>query len=772
VRGFVGGRVDLLPHQMYIASEVASRLVPRVLLADEVGLGKTIEAGLILHRLHLTGRAGRILILVPEPLVNQWFVEMLRRFNMLFSIFDEERCASIQLHNPEANPFLDSQLVLCSTALPGGNPLRSRQLAAAGWDLLVVDEAHHMEWTPALASPQYSLVEELASRTPGVLLLTATPQQLGPEGHFARLRLLDPSRYADLAEFLEEAEHYEQVARALDRLLADHPLTDADRKLFGGHSPRVRRHCEELAAGDEASRIHLVNELLDAFGTGRVMFRNTRASLTGFPERKAHLCKLPAGPDETGSKVKWIVALLREFAGEKILLICKTRELVEEIAGRLQREINVNCGVFHEGLTLLQRDRNAAYFAEEEGARILLCSEIGSEGRNFQFAHHLVLFDLPSNPELLEQRIGRLDRIGQKAVIHIHVPFAPGTASEVLARWYHEGLNAFETHPHGALEIITTLGGELDAQCADFSAKKLASFIKRTRELHSRIAKKLERGHDRLLELNSSKPERAADLIRQIRAADADAGFEDFAIRLLDHFGVEVDDLSSRTYGLKPGHLLTDAFPALPPEGLSVTFDRTRALTREDIGLFSGDHPLLTGALDLLLGSESGNTAFGVWKGSGSEAILLEVHFVIECVAPSSLHADRFLSPTPLCIVLDHTLTDQSNDETMTSAHLEKGDIYRLLDRGAVKRKLLPAMLARAGQIAAERMKTIVAASTRAMEMQLHDEIERLETLRAINDHVRPEEIAAARQQQAELHAAIGSARLRLDALRLILRLP
>ena len=113
VRGFTGGRVDLIPHQMFIAAEVASRLAPRVLLADEVGLGKTIEAGLILHRLHLTGRADRVLVLVPEPLIHQWFIELLRRFNLLFSIFDEERCRSIQANDAEANPFLDSQLVLC-----------------------------------------------------------------------------------------------------------------------------------------------------------------------------------------------------------------------------------------------------------------------------------------------------------------------------------------------------------------------------------------------------------------------------------------------------------------------------------------------------------------------------------------------------------------------------------------------------------------------------------------------------------------------------------
>src|SRR5436190_8190911 len=148
VRGYVGGRVDLLAHQMSIAGDVAARLVPRVLLADEVGLGKTIEAGLILHRLHLTGRAARVLVVVPEPLVHQWFVELLRRFNLLFSIFDKERCSSIQQHDGESNPFLDSQLVICSVEFLAGSAERSQQSMDAGWDLLVVDEAHHLEGSP------------------------------------------------------------------------------------------------------------------------------------------------------------------------------------------------------------------------------------------------------------------------------------------------------------------------------------------------------------------------------------------------------------------------------------------------------------------------------------------------------------------------------------------------------------------------------------------------------------------------------------------------
>ena len=350
-------------------------------------------------------------------------------------------------------------------------------------------------------------------------------------------------------------------------------------------------------------------------------------------------------------------------------------------------------------------------------------------------------------------------------------PYLPGTASEVLARWYHEGLNAFEKNPHGSSEIAREVQKELATLCEEFATKKLTAFLKRTRTLHASVAGKLERGHDRLLVLNSSKPERAATLIAQIRSADTDASFEEFCVRLLDHFGVQVDDLSTRGYLLKPGHLITDALPTLPADGMSVTFDRTRALSREDLGLMSGDHPLLSGALDLLLSSERGNTAFGIWKNSGSESILLEVHAVVECVAPATLHIDRFLPPTPLRVVIDHTMAERSDDPSVRSAHLEKGDIFRLLDRGPMRKKLLPAMLAAAQALATTRMAAVIAEAVSTMDAQLQDEIERLETLRTINDHVRPEEIAAVQTQKADLKIALNYAHLRLDSLRLILGL-
>ena len=159
LRGLAGGRTSLIPHQLYIAHEVANRHAPRVLLADEVGLGKTIEAGLILHQQLLTERAQRVLIVVPESLLHQWLVEMLRRFNLSFSILDEDRCCAITESSGQDNPFHAEQQVLCTLGFFMANPERHQQAVAGDWDLLVVDEAHHLQWSPGKVSPEYRLIE-------------------------------------------------------------------------------------------------------------------------------------------------------------------------------------------------------------------------------------------------------------------------------------------------------------------------------------------------------------------------------------------------------------------------------------------------------------------------------------------------------------------------------------------------------------------------------------------------------------------------------------
>ncbi len=775
VRGFVGGRVDLIPHQMYIASQVVSGMQPRALLADEVGLGKTIEAGLILHRLHLAGRARRILVLVPDPLVNQWFVELWRRFNLLFSVFDVERCESIEANTPEANPFLDSQLVIASVSFVCSDSGRSSQVLSAGWDLLIVDEAHHLRWAPEDPSLEYRLVESLARSIPGVLLLTATPQQLGPEGHFARLRLLDPERYQNLDSFNAEAGRYQTVARFIDAILNSESPDEFLAKDFSTRSKRVAAHLADIRKGNEQARSQLVSELLDAFGTGRAMYRNTRLALQGFPKRIAFLKELivARGSDGFAEKLCWLIQLLDSLGEAKVLLICSARSLAEQVVEQILQRVNIRVALFHEGLTLLQRDRNAAYFAEPEGARVLVCSEIGSEGRNFQFAHHLVLFDLPKDPELLEQRIGRLDRIGQSEAVRIHVPFCKGTMGEVLARWYHEGLNAFESSVHGGGEIWISQRKDIEKLEKKFSAAGLRKLVVSAAQLRDEVGKRLEQGNDRLLELASCRPELAGEILEQVRVCDEDRDFEEFALRLLDCCGVAIENLeqAGRGYLFTPGPMMREALGSLPPEGFAATFSRKRAMQREDVRFLTMDHPIIAEAMDALLAGEKGNVSFVIWPGSGAESILLEFVVVVECVAENALHMERFLPPTPIRVVVDPSCEDISATTSFEGAIFQEGDVFRLLDRGAVKKKLLPAMLEKAKALAAEKMGLFVSEAQMRMEEQLRAELLRSEELSELDATGRGGEGLQLKQRASMMREALAGARFRVDALRLIWRM-
>ncbi len=174
--GLESARIDLVDHQLCVAGTASARRPLRVLLADEVGLGKTIEAGMILARLIATGRVGRVLVLLPESLVHQWFVELLRRFNLAFALFDEERCEAIETSDPGRNPFQDEQLVIASVGFLGTQAKRATQAIEAGWDLVIADEAHHLAWTPEAASPEYRIVEALAARTPNLVRRITTPE--------------------------------------------------------------------------------------------------------------------------------------------------------------------------------------------------------------------------------------------------------------------------------------------------------------------------------------------------------------------------------------------------------------------------------------------------------------------------------------------------------------------------------------------------------------------------------------------------------------------
>ncbi len=818
VYGLAGCRTSLLAHQIYIAYEVSRRYAPRVLLADEVGLGKTIEAGLIMHQQLLAERVNRVLIVVPESLVFQWLVEMLRRFNLMFSVFDQERCDAMHDAVDEdpaeiGNPFHSEQLIICSLQFLVENQSRAEQAVAGEWDLLIVDEAHHLAWSENSVSPEYQTIESLAMQTPGILLLTATPEQLGKEGHFARLRLLDPNRFSDLASFLREETNYAPLADVVDVLQQDSSLNDDHLRVLqqtldeGDNRQWLGQLDSEDAVIRAQAQQALIEHLLDRHGTGRVLFRNTRQVIKGFPQRELHAYPLSApdrwpgqnikadretvDPDDlvaqklilgdTGKpasnsldpRVNWLGAFLRDNKKNKVLVIAALAETAVGLADQVKALSGIRAAVFHEGLTLVERDRAAAWFADHDaGAQVLICSEIGSEGRNFQFAHHLVLFDLPMNPDLLEQRIGRLDRIGQNAVINIHVPYFENSAQETLFRWYHEGLNAFnQTCPAGH-QVFVQLRNELMGHLKD-PTLNVESLIERTHQLYLQLNQALQQGRDRLLEYNSCRPLIAEDLTDQALNRDTNYDIFQFMERIYDCYGIDSEIRGQDCWVITPSDNMLAKMPGLPEDGMTVTYDRTIALSNEDVRFLSWEHPFVRNAMDMVLTSEFGNTALIAVKYSGAKpgTLLRECHVLMECADDRKFENQRYFPNSSVSVLVDENKREHSRllDAESIQQIVQPVDSDTSLKIVKAKQSEISTLLELAAQIADRQVSELVEAAKQRGDAVLGRELDRLNALQQINANVRDDEIEFFRNQLNHFEAALGNAKLRLDAVRVMI---
>ncbi len=801
--GLIGARTSLLPHQVYIAHRVAQRFAPRVLLADEVGLGKTIEAGMIVHQQLLSGRAQRVLLLLPTNLQHQWLVEMLRRFNLRFALFDAERYEA-SLDSGDSNPFESEQLVLCAIDWLAHAPVALQHALDAHWDLTVVDEAHHLHcsFTDAgerNAGIEYRCVEQLAARSAGLILLTATPEQAGIDSHFARLRLLDPARFHDLAQFKAESARYPALNAIVQQLLAN---PDSVENL----APHLRDFLDrEEPGGIDLTKLssgELIQQLLDRHGTGRVLFRNTRAAVQGFPERRLHAHAL-AVPDiyadlrgelypemhaaeaqwlKHDPRVQWLEQLLKTVRPAKVLVICANAPTAIALEQYLHLRAGIRSAAFHEGLTLLERDRAAAWFAETDlGAQTLVCSEIGSEGRNFQFAQHLVLFDLPRNPDLLEQRIGRLDRIGQGAHIDIYVPYL-GTSTEakvacsaqqLFFRWYHEGLDAFQRTCAVGFMLYEKYEEALQQQLRAADAEKLETMLQDTARDCDALRIALEAGRDALLELNSCNKAEAQHIIDAVIAGESSETLRSYLERIWDNFGVDHEMHSEHAVVVRPSEqMLVSHFPELSEEGFTATFERSQALARDDMEFVSWEHPHTRGAMEMIIGGEYGNAAIAsiTVKGLPPGTLLLEAVYSPHCPAPRHVQLERFLPVTPLRFIVDR------NGKNLGGVlpHAKLNALCSNVPRntapaiiGRVRAEIM-AMQEHSAKLAAAELPALVAAARAAMTRSLQAESERLVALQQVNPAIRTDEIEFFRDQLKQGLQIIAQATLQLQALRLI----
>ncbi|HSG62271.1 MAG TPA: RNA polymerase-associated protein RapA [Pseudomonadales bacterium] len=781
-RGLLGGRVSLLPHQIYIATEVGQRLSPRVLLADEVGLGKTIEAGLILHQQLLTERAKRVLIAVPNSLVHQWLVEMLRRVNIICSVFDESRCEAIE---EEGNPFESEQCIICDLDWLAQSPKRLAQANSAKFDILLIDEAHNLHWGPDGACDAYRAVEMLSANIPGLLLLTATPEQAGLESHFARLRLLDPERFHDYGMYVKETQHYAELNQLIEQLgdSATVPFAIAE---------KIAQHFNEPdLASRYTDRDQLIAHLLDRHGTGRVMFRNSRHRIKGFPERHLAAIALPSPyspsdwqaalyPEQTAGddwcqhdpRVAWLSQFLRRNKQEKVLLICAHRHSAEAIEQHLRLREGIAAADFHEGLSILERDRAAAYFADSEnGAQILVCSEIGSEGRNFQFAKHLVLFDLPQNPDLLEQRIGRIDRIGQGSDIYLHVPYFEHTAQERLFHWYHRGLEQFGAPFSGGHSLFEKYRSAFEHFLSD--EKMDETWLAAINQEAKQLRQALESGRDRLLELNSCREDIAQQWIQLISAAESSDDLESLFEDILDFYGVDSELGNQQSLVLHQGEQRTSMpFPLLGEDGMTVTFDRNTALANEDVHFLTWEHPIISQSIEGIVHGEPANCCIGKLslKGLAPGTMLVECQFSLECLAPDYLHLPRYLNEAAPRVLLTHEGRDLSHllPADALDHRVEKLPKPTALQVANQQRSVIEKLVALAERQVATQRNSSVATAVDKLQQHLGGELSRLRDLAKHNPTVSEKEMRRLADLLDAGTEALQHSRVVLNGLRIV----
>ena len=727
-------RVEIKPHQVGVVHRVMSEFPHRFLLADEVGLGKTIEAGLIIKELKARGLAKRVLILAPAGLVRQWQFEMKTKFNETFSIYNSDTLRVIAMEHPGQNPWTMRDNIITSTAYAAWSEERRREIALAGWDVVVIDEAHHArrQWqgdgryeTTQLYRLAKSLNDPDVGGAASCLLLTATPMQLHPFELYSLVELLDPVLFPSYPAFEEHRQQLAGLNRLVEAVRSWETLDDDAQRLtaeaiieLSGETAAVLR--QRLAS--PSGRGEVAEELLKRHLLSEVLIRNRKSLVGQFQPRVAHqwpveltdteraaydavtayvrsgydraraaqnpaigflmttfqklLCSSSkaisetmigrisrlerglavtppaASEDELAEQLgegleeeevtealgRLTAATLEEDAVveecrelerlvnmlDEIEIDSKARVLVDRLGDILSQEPDAKviiftqfrntqeylrellaatpwtAHLFHGSLNPHEKDAVVERFRAAEGPQLLITTEAGGEGRNFQFCHMLVNYDMPWNPMKVEQRIGRIDRIGQKHPVLIFNLYMVGTIEERVLRVLDRRIGLF-TETVGGLdpilgnverdlkEVFRLAGDEAERRLRDME-RMLEDKVHQARQAEQRRA-------DFIMDTRSYRRDEV-DRLLQRHAQLTNDDVRRFVIGSLDELGCRVAD-DPEAKGVYRVHLSSkfrDWLPRYSEEdgsGRRVAFDPAVALEHEEVEFFAFGHPVV-----------------------------------------------------------------------------------------------------------------------------------------------------------------------------------
>ena len=599
---FLGGRVRLFPHQLHVAERASATDPVRWLLADEVGLGKTIEASLILNRLVHAGKVNRCLVVAPETLTVQWLGELWRKYHQVFTLLDSERLGDVARDfGEDFNPFELHRRTVISLEMLMARPHLTEQAVRAGIDLLVVDEAQHLRRPPGHPGEAgWRAVSPIAAEGRHVLLLSATPLEDDAHGFFRLLQLLRPQEFPeDLSFETRLAEGTPLPACTSSTRRSDigglPPRVGLPIELLSPKSAKLRDAVEKAVRSLPAPNVVVQREKVDkvrrALASGAALSAALGADDGGLrPQLQAM--------DAADARIEWLLAHAPTWrtAREKTLIFVANRETLEMVRTALSNRAHLASGVFHEELTSARRDTEVARFRELDGPSLLVSTECGGEGRNFEFCKRLVLFDLPWKPSVVEQRIGRLDRIGRRIPVDIVYFRPPGGIGRDVVRLFEalgvfrEPLAGLETqlaHIEGALEEIA-----LDPN-ASLSDERFTALIAETREARTRIR---EAAYQQL-HRDPYRAEMGPSILARV-PPELDELNQEIVVTASIGLGFTIaHPRGHRVFSIELGNgSLVDGLPGVPGgSGYVGTFDREEAVANEAIDFFSSGHPLVEG---------------------------------------------------------------------------------------------------------------------------------------------------------------------------------
>ncbi len=734
--GLSNARIEPKLYQVFVAHRVANCLFPRMILADEVGLGKTIEAGLIIKELRARRIIDRVLIICPASLQAQWEYELRSKFNEPFTIFDSNTIKF--LRKDGSNPWLKRNNVIVSKDF-AIRDVNTTQIVEAEWDMVVFDEAHHVrrkmvgkKSIKIEETKLYKLANLLRDQIFGLLLLTATPMQLHPFELYSLIELIDPSLYKNFEEF----ERYRKDIPHLNNLMKD--LLEWDTVIRSDKKRKIEilnlgmswLEKADFVTGkdldDPVLRQRIITNLVNRHPVAQTLIRNRKATVGGFMERKSR--RIPVeltteeysiyqdvthyirfGYDRASKEKKREVGFrmatyqrlltsssyaLRESFENRIQKLqsiddsvtkrttvskekleqlresedislefnnleqtslnkqerdfeilelkkfikrlsqisdskadCLVNDIVMNILERQPKEkiliftgfvntqkflqkilqgMDYTVAIFNGGMNLKEKENAVQYFRDK--AQIMITTEAGGEGRNFQFAHIMVNYDLPWNPMKVEQRIGRLDRIGQTKSVQIYNLYNEGTLEERILDVLEFRIQLF-TESVGSLDpilgkiereierIVVEHMSNLDQYMDDFE-RNIEQEVKEARLREELLA-------DFILDDRSFRKDEANELLEQDTLADY-SDLKQFVSDALGFYGGRIEERSNGIIPLSLSPKLAKRIKANNDvtQGL---FDPQKAIEREDLDFFTFDHKLIN-SLMTYVGKKGGIT--------------------------------------------------------------------------------------------------------------------------------------------------------------------